>query len=244
MTGIILAAGMGERLGKLTKNLPKALIKICGKPLVSYAIDFLRRLGADKIIIIGGFEFDKLKKAVKKIDKNVIICDNKNYKIGNLYSLEKALECVNENFLLWHVDHIFPKSDAERVRNFLEDKILAFCDDGAGRGLEDEMKVLTKDSGKKLEKVSKKIKNYDLAYVGITYCPLHFLDLYKEALSSAKIKYESKAKTEDVMQIIANGLLADVFIADISGHKWFEIDYPQELEVAKKGISLNPDLYL
>ncbi len=98
---------MGERLGKLTKNLPKALVEVYGKPLVFYAVNFLKRVGADKIVVVGGFEFDKLEKAVKEIDKDIIICENENYKIGNLYSLEKALERVDGDFLLWHVDHIF-----------------------------------------------------------------------------------------------------------------------------------------
>ncbi|KAB2838977.1 NTP transferase domain-containing protein, partial [bacterium] len=45
MQVVLLAAGMGLRLGHLTRALPKALIRLNGKPLIDYT---LPRLLANK----------------------------------------------------------------------------------------------------------------------------------------------------------------------------------------------------
>ena len=39
MKAMILAAGFGKRLGELTKNKPKPLLKVKGKPLIDYHIE-------------------------------------------------------------------------------------------------------------------------------------------------------------------------------------------------------------
>ena len=47
----ILAGGYGTRLGQLTKNLPKPLIKIGNKPLLEHIIDRLNLHGIHEIIV-------------------------------------------------------------------------------------------------------------------------------------------------------------------------------------------------
>ncbi len=49
--GMILAAGLGERLRPLTERLPKALIEIGGRPLIDYAIETMTASGITNLII-------------------------------------------------------------------------------------------------------------------------------------------------------------------------------------------------
>ena len=54
MRAMLLAAGRGERLRPLTDTMPKALVKVGGKPLVVHAIERLRAAGiADVVINLG-----------------------------------------------------------------------------------------------------------------------------------------------------------------------------------------------
>ena len=50
-TGFILAAGLGARLQPLTKRCPKPLLEIGGRPLITYAMDHLLKVGVDRFIV-------------------------------------------------------------------------------------------------------------------------------------------------------------------------------------------------
>jgi len=52
MKALILAGGKGTRLGKLTQNIPKPLIKIQRKPLLEYQIELLYKYGLKDITIL------------------------------------------------------------------------------------------------------------------------------------------------------------------------------------------------
>ena len=58
MKAIILAAGYATRLYPLTKNTPKALLELDGKPIVEYIIDEINRIDViDEIIIVSNHKF-------------------------------------------------------------------------------------------------------------------------------------------------------------------------------------------
>lgn len=60
MKAVILAAGMGTRLGKYTKDLPKGMLNFSGRPLVKWQIDLFRKIGIEEIIIITGYKAETI----------------------------------------------------------------------------------------------------------------------------------------------------------------------------------------
>lgn len=48
---MLFAAGFGTRMGSLTQNRPKPLIKVCGKPLIDHAIDIAKAAGITKTVV-------------------------------------------------------------------------------------------------------------------------------------------------------------------------------------------------
>lgn len=53
--GIILAAGMGKRMGDLTKEIPKCLVPVAGRPLIEWQVDALRQAGVEQIGVVRGY---------------------------------------------------------------------------------------------------------------------------------------------------------------------------------------------
>ena len=51
LKGMILAAGQGTRVRPLTKDIPKPMIPILGKPVMEYLIEHLARHGVQEIMI-------------------------------------------------------------------------------------------------------------------------------------------------------------------------------------------------
>ena len=60
MKVIILAAGMGTRLGKYTENLPKCMLNFNGKPLIQQQVETLRKAGITDISIVRGYQPEKI----------------------------------------------------------------------------------------------------------------------------------------------------------------------------------------
>ena len=52
---VILAAGRGSRMGELTREIPKPMVEVCGKPILRYIVDGLRDAGIRKILVVVGY---------------------------------------------------------------------------------------------------------------------------------------------------------------------------------------------
>ena len=126
MQAVMLAAGMGKRLGKYTKNNTKCMLKIQGKTLVERAAEALYESGIKKFIIVIGYSGDNLKKYITEECKNPIMkkmefvfIDNKIYdKTNNIYSLYLAKdELINDDTILLESDLIYDKELIKRIVN-------------------------------------------------------------------------------------------------------------------------------
>ena len=61
---VIAAAGKGTRLGTITEDIPKHIIPIGSRPFIYYLLDAAVEAQFRRIIIVGGYHFDKLKQAI------------------------------------------------------------------------------------------------------------------------------------------------------------------------------------
>lgn len=60
--GMILAAGQGTRVRPLTKDLPKPMVPILGKPLMEYQIEHLARHGIKQIMVNVAYHHQKIER--------------------------------------------------------------------------------------------------------------------------------------------------------------------------------------
>jgi len=88
VNAIILAASQGD-LGELTRDIPKTLLKVNGKPVLNMQIDDLNKVGIKDISVVRGFEKEKIKL------NNISVIDNDDYAITKeLYSLYRAKDKI------------------------------------------------------------------------------------------------------------------------------------------------------
>lgn len=235
MNAVILAAGTGSRLVSATRFLPKALVEVCGRPLIDYTLDFVHHLDCQKISVVGGFYFDKLQLHIEKLDKNIQLFENSAFLKGNALSLLSSLPAQKESFLLLNVDHIYPKRLGQ---NFIEKQnqltqITAFVDFDRPLG-DDDMKVLL-DKEQKIQKISKTLHEFHAGYIGMTYIPQEKLHAYKSAVK-LMTDQDSQAVVEHILQWFAEkDQPPDIF--DASGIHWLEVDNQNDLRNAERILS-------
>lgn len=61
MQAIILAAGMGKRLGELTKNNTKCMVKVNGITMIERMLTQLDKLNLARILIVIGYKGNELR---------------------------------------------------------------------------------------------------------------------------------------------------------------------------------------
>jgi UDP-N-acetylglucosamine diphosphorylase / glucose-1-phosphate thymidylyltransferase / UDP-N-acetylgalactosamine diphosphorylase / glucosamine-1-phosphate N-acetyltransferase / galactosamine-1-phosphate N-acetyltransferase len=54
--GVILAAGRGTRMRELTSSVPKPMVEVSGKPILSYILQGLRDSGVRRLLIVVGYK--------------------------------------------------------------------------------------------------------------------------------------------------------------------------------------------
>lgn len=94
MDAIILAGGFAKRMWPLTKNKPKQLLDVAGKPMLSYVIDSLNKLDLDRIIVsVNSFFAPQFQDYLdsnthyNNIELFIEKSDNENQKLGALGAL-------------------------------------------------------------------------------------------------------------------------------------------------------------
>lgn len=57
---VILAAGRGSRMHGLTRDIPKCLVPLGGKPILAWTLDSLRVNGISDVLVVSGWQHEKL----------------------------------------------------------------------------------------------------------------------------------------------------------------------------------------
>lgn len=240
MQAIILAAGMGRRLKKLTQNNTKCMVKVNGVSLVDRLLHQLEHQSLSRIVIVVGYEGKKLMDYIETlgIQTPIEFIDNPVYdKTNNIYSLALAKDwLLREDTLLFESDLIIEDGVIEMLKNDPRDT-LALVDkyeswmDGTCVQLSEDDSIVNFVPGKRFNFADKdsyyktvNIYKFGKEFSRSRYVP--FLDAYSSALGNNEYY-------EQVLRVIA--MLDDPGIKALrlSGQKWYEIDDVQDLDIAE-----------
>jgi len=97
MKAIIPVAGAGTRLRPLTYTQPKPLIPVAGKPIISFIIDSLKRIGVEEFIFVIGYLGEKIKlyleQAYPNIKKSFV---DQEQRLGSAHAIWTAREHIRD----------------------------------------------------------------------------------------------------------------------------------------------------
>ncbi len=109
MKAMIFAAGLGTRLSPITDTMPKALVPICGKPLLEHVIGRLKSAGYDTLVVNVHHFPDQIRSFLASRDWGVKIrISDESARLletgGALKHAKTLLEGGEEPFLVHNVD--------------------------------------------------------------------------------------------------------------------------------------------
>ena len=114
MQAMILAAGMGKRLGKYTRSCTKCMVRVGNARLIDRMVAALKQAGIHKLIMVVGYEGEQLEAYLRETakDMELVFIYNRDYqKTNNIYSLFLAkFELEKDDTLLLESDLIFDEN--------------------------------------------------------------------------------------------------------------------------------------
>lgn len=240
MQAIILAAGMGRRLGEFTANNTKCMLEVNGVRLIDRMLIQLNSLDLSRIVIVIGYEGQNLKEYLLKKypEKQIIFVDNPLYdKTNNIYSLWLAREFMaEEETLLLESDLIFEDRvlraavDSEYQNCALVSKYETWMDGTMVRINDDNdiVNFIPKKDFKYSDTYSyfKTVNVYKFSKQFIVNHYLPFLEAYIKVLGENEYY-------EQVLRVITLIDRCGIKALPITGMHWYEIDDVQDLRIAE-----------
>ena len=241
MQAIILAAGMGRRLGELTKNNTKCMVEVNGIALIDRMLNQLSGLPLNRVVIVVGYEGKKLVDYIgDRYDDKMKIeyVENPIYdKTNNIYSLALAKDKLQEDdTLLIESDLIFDDGLfdlilADPYPNLALVAKYQTWMDGTMVKIDDDNNIVNFIPKKAfdyddVDSYFKTVNIYKFSKEFSTNKYVPFLEAYTKALGNNEYY-------EQVLRVITFLDHSDLKALPISNERWYEIDDIQDRDIAE-----------
>lgn len=229
MQAVILAGGVGSRLGNHSNGLPKCVVEFGGRPLIHHQLRTLADNGVGPVLIVAGYQADAVRAAIGTRAEYLV---NDLYEQTNsLYSFWLARDWIKGPFVLLNCDLLFHPDILNRILR-KEGNVLAY-DSTASNGLEQTKVAIRKnrvvDLGKDLPVTSARGESLGL----IKFDAEGARAVLAQADELIKGGNEKSWVTEAVRSCCSQIPIIGV---NVAGSPWVELDYPHDLEEARKEV--------
>lgn len=240
MQAIILAAGMGRRLGEYTKDNTKCMVPVNGVPLIDRLLGQLSRLKLDRVVIVVGYEGGKLVKHIGELytDLNIEFVENPVYsRTNNIYSLWLAKDYLQQDdtilvesdlifddvLLSMLIDNPFPNlALVSKYETWMDGTMVRIDSDCNIVNFVPKDAFDYSNAGKYYKTVN--IYKFSKEFSTRKYVP--FLEAYTKAVGNNEYY-------ENVLRIISFLNSSDLKALPVTNAKWYEIDDKQDLDIAE-----------
>ena len=217
---VILMAGAGSRLRASGEMLPKPLVPIFGRPLISYVVDALEKVGVRDLHAVIGAEGEALVAALRPLlplSMRLNPISNPNWEKQNGISVLCAAGKMKEPFFLTMGDHVFDSSVLERVAEQADRSELNLAIDRKIKtvfDLDDAMKVRT--DADRVIAIGKNLAHYDAIDTGVFLCPIELFDYLR------RVRKNGDCSLADGVRLMAEE--GKVRAIDIGDAWWQDVD--------------------
>lgn len=239
MQAVILAAGMGRRLGTLTADQTKCMLDLHGSTLLERSLDALSDAGITRIVLVVGYKAEGVRRFVGESYAGVPVTyvDNPHYAMtNNLYSLYLAKdELEKDDTLLLESDLVYePKilkdvlgnpapnvALVDKHRSWMDGTVVTIDDDAVEQFI--LKKNIDPDAYSRYYKTVN-IYKFSAEYLRDSYLP--FLEAYVHSGGSNEYY-------EQVLRVVATLDKQDLAAMPLAGEKWYEIDDQHDYQIAQ-----------
>jgi len=229
-TAIILAAGRGGRLGALTSERPKCLLRVGVRSLLEQQLEALRGQGLDSVVVVAGYRAEAVEAELN--GRARLLLNPRHAETNSLFSLWLAREFAADGFVLLNADVLFDPEILRRVLDSPHPEALAV--ERREKFSPEEMKVEL--HGERIMALSKELpaERAHAENVGVL----------KFSPEGARVLFDRMEEllaggAEKQFCPFAFNALADerpLFAVPIDGLPWIEIDFVEDLLRAREEV--------
>lgn len=230
MKAIILNSGEGKRMGDLTHDKPKCMVRLNGETLLSRQLRILKDVGIDDVVITTGPHEGILREYadINSHGLKIRYVHNPLYNETNyIYSLYLVKDLIDDDILLMHGDLLFSESVLEMLMEEHERSVSVVSYDRDPP--EKDFKAVVDDGT---------VKKIGVDVQGVFFQPLYRMKkgdfvLWMNSIESFVERGNSNVYAEDALNPLLDS--GDVFLyaVDIINEICMEIDDVEDLEKAR-----------
>ena len=231
MRYLILAAGMGKRMGAAHGAVPKCLIDIDGEPLIARLLRQIRGYdpSADVRVVLG-----YRSELIEPLVEGCRIVVNPFFDITGINaSLWFARESFDRPLMVIHGDVVLSEELAAGLIATAAESLVAY-----DSSVLDPREINVAVAGDRVTRFGVNFSGYSGAYAGILKLSAHAARLFAETLDRRVRRGFNEART--YYFFVMRKLIADPGITfapfDFAPHRWKEIDYVEDIAIARSRI--------
>ena len=234
MKVLIMSAGVGSRISRYLQGQPKCCVDVGGKPLIKRTFELLNKKGITDIAIVTGYQERYIHEALEGFSYTRYF--NPFYRVANSVSS------------VWFARDFLTPNDDIMIMNgdvFMDEKILdvVLSEKRSPVMLSDSSRIEDADyrfnwSDDLLKKYGKELTNQNTTgeYVGIGILNKKDLTVFKQGVVDAVSNEDYNCWWEDIIyRTVDEG--KKVYVNNIEGIFWAEVDYIEDYERIKEFIS-------
>jgi 1L-myo-inositol 1-phosphate cytidylyltransferase len=230
---VVLAAGMGQRLGERTIARPKPLVPLAGRPIIKHTLSSLAAAGIEEVVVVSGYRGDELEAALSdERQVHITFVSNPDFARGASYSLRAARQVVGEEpFLLTMSDHLLSRELIVRLAAAADEApdgmtALVATDDPESwdEAYLAEATRVDVDDESRIRHIGKMIDHWTAIDAGAFAC-------FPNTWSCVEVAPDDCDLSTIFRVAAASGSLG---AADISGTFWYDVDTEDDLQAAER----------